>query len=532
MRPTFLGFESMKRGVMVSQKGLDVVGHNIQNQQTNGYTRQRVDVYAVATPTYASRYGSSRTMMAGQGVDAGGVSQIRDSFLDKRFREEYGDVGYYEVTTGILQDISKAIDEFGLNPDEENVMGTGLKNAISVIVGALRSKSETNADSLTHANVVYSAFQQATEVLHQFDAKLNNVAEQAKYDLGIAVDEVNGILQQIHELNRNIAQDMAVTRASNGEYYGPNELFDERNLLLDRLSAFGNVDVESHTDGTVSVTLGGHPVVWTDQSYGKFVQQGYKLSEPRGYEKINLTPYNNGTIALNWQTDGDRVDLLNGSLKGYLDMINGRGVNAHLTNEVVQDGVRYYKDKLDAFASTLANVVNSIMPKNPDDPLDAGTYGKYREFLSSNDGGPITAANICVSDRWTNDKGYFIYEDGNMMNQYCSQMIYDLTEGSFTFRGPDELGDGLFTGTFMDFVQDYVTAQGSQTAFHNERLTATNEITLNILEQRDSISGVNQDEETVSMMAYQRMLQACSRMMTTMDEALDVIINKTGVVGR
>ena len=280
------------------------------------------------------------------------------------------------------------------------------------------------------------------------------------------------------------------------------------------------------------MTLGGHPVVWTDQSQGKFVRQGYKLSEPRGFERINLTPYNNDTVSLNWQTDGKKVDLLNGSLKGYLDMINGRGVNAHLMNEVVVDGVRYYKDKLDAFACTLANVVNSIMPKNPDDPLDAGTYGKYREFLSSSDGGPITAANICISDRWTNDKSYFIYEDGNMMNKYCSQMIYDLTEGSFTFRGTDELGDGLFTGTFMDFVQDYITAQGSQTAFHNERLTATNEIALNILNQRDSISGVNQDEETVSMMAYQRMLQACSRMMTTMDEALDVIINKTGVVGR
>ncbi|MCI8441146.1 MAG: flagellar hook-associated protein FlgK [Provencibacterium sp.] len=534
MRPTFMGFETAKRGVMVSQKGLDVVGHNIMNTQTNGYTRQRLDVYAVATPTYASRYASSRTWMSGQGVDAGGVSQIRDSFLDKRFREEYGDVGYYEVTSGILLDIESAISEYGLNPDEDNPMGTGLQNALQQITDALDSMSNQNADSITHATIVYTAFQQMTQVLHQFDAKLNNVTEQAKYDLGIAVDDVNSMLRQIHELNRNIAQDMAVTRASNGEYYGPNELFDKRNLLLDQLAAYGNINVESHTDGTVSVTMDGHPVVWSDQSYGKFLDQGFNLANPRGYEMLNIFPNSNGTVAINWQTDGERADLLNGSLKGYMDMINGRGVNAHQTNEVTVDGVRFYKDKLNAFAATLANVVNSIMPEVTLDANGVATpvSGQYREFLASADGSPITAANITISTSWAQDKGLIIYESGNLSNDYLLHMKTALNSESYTFKGTGEISDGLFTGTFFDFVQDYITTQGAQTKFHQERLTATNEITLNILDQRDSISGVNQDEETVSMMAYQRMFQACSRLMTTMDEALDVLINRTGMVGR
>ncbi|MCI8622805.1 MAG: flagellar hook-associated protein FlgK [Provencibacterium sp.] len=534
MRPTFMGFETAKRGIMVSQKGLDVVGHNIMNMQTPGYTRQRVDVYAVATPTYASRYGSNKTWMAGQGVDSGGVSQIRDSFLDKRFREEYGDVGYYEVTAGILQDIESAIDEFGLNPDEENAMGNGLQNGLHQIVDAIKSMAHLNADSTTHATIVYTSFHNMTQLLRQFDAKLNNVAEQAKYDLGIATNEVNGILQQIHELNENIAQDMAMTRSSNGEYYGPNELFDTRNLLLDQLAAYGNINVESHADGTVSVTMNGHPAVWTDQSYGKFLDQGFNLADPRGYEMLNLSRNSNGTVALNWQTDGERVDLLNGSLKGYLDMINGRGVNAHLTNEVTVEGVRFYKDKLNAFASTLADVVNNILPQTTTDADGNVTpvAGRYLELLSSSDGTPITAANICTSAAWDQDNSMIIYEKGNLDNDYLMKMQEALETGTFTFKGTGEVSDGLFTGTFYDFVQDYVTSQGAQTSFHLERLSATNEISLNILDQRDSISGVNQDEETVSMMAYQKMLQACSRLMTTMDEALDVLINRTGMVGR
>ena len=46
------------------------------------------------------------------------------------------------------------------------------------------------------------------------------------------------------------------------------------------------------------------------------------------------------------------------------------------------------------------------------------------------------------------------------------------------------------------------------------------------------VSAVNQDEETQSMMIYNKAYQAISRVLTTMDEALDVLINRTGMVGR
>ena len=46
MRPTFLGFEAAKTGVFASQKALDIVGHNLSNINTEGYTRQRVDQVA------------------------------------------------------------------------------------------------------------------------------------------------------------------------------------------------------------------------------------------------------------------------------------------------------------------------------------------------------------------------------------------------------------------------------------------------------------------------------------------------------
>ena len=68
--------------------------------------------------------------------------------------------------------------------------------------------------------------------------------------------------------------------------------------------------------------------------------------------------------------------------------------------------------------------------------------------------------------------------------------------------------------------------------FAENRLEATNVIVQNLEDNRDSVSGVVVDEEVANMMLYNKSLTAASRLMTAMDEALDVIINKTGLVGR
>ena len=89
-----------------------------------------------------------------------------------------------------------------------------------------------------------------------------------------------------------------------------------------------------------------------------------------------------------------------------------------------------------------------------------------------------------------------------------------------------------FNGTFLDFVKNYVTTLGEDVSFAENRLEATSVIVQNLEDSRDSVSGVVVDEEVANMMLYNKSLSAASRLMTAMDEALDVIINKTGLVGR
>ena len=88
MRASFLGLEIQKRSVQMAQKALDVTGNNLSNRDTVGYTRQRLDVYS----SYMNMNGIYTTKLArlglsSQGVFASGVSQTRDDYLDKRYRD-------------------------------------------------------------------------------------------------------------------------------------------------------------------------------------------------------------------------------------------------------------------------------------------------------------------------------------------------------------------------------------------------------------------------------------------------------------
>ena len=111
MRSTFYGFEAAKSSIYLNQKALDIVGNNLANTNTNGYTRQRVESSAVYYSPSAGRISTNAVDGAGAGVRATGVSQIRDSFLDKCYRDETSLSSYYSKSADILNDIIDVFPE-------------------------------------------------------------------------------------------------------------------------------------------------------------------------------------------------------------------------------------------------------------------------------------------------------------------------------------------------------------------------------------------------------------------------------------
>lgn len=526
LRPTFLGFETAKSGLTAAQKGIDIAGQNLTNWDSAGYTRQRITQVAVATDSYRSRYASTsgRIGVAGMGVDITGIAQLRDSFLDRRYREENTDVGYYTQSDNILSDIQSALDEF--NPNSDN----GLRACILNINSALKNFS-TNAYSSTHANIVATEFKSLTQTLQQLSSKLQSARGQQVYDLDISTQEVNKKLQQIAGINQSILED--ASNAQDNAYFGPNELLDQRNLLLDELSKHSDFEYQDNADGTVTVTVNGQTAV----SGGKYDTMELQKDETTG------------VVSLKWISSNGDVKTASGSLKASLDYINGRGPNLQNTGESAERGFLYYQDKLNAFAQTIASVANNVIPEaNADGTPKVDGNGKtiYRQLLGAlsdqvgldgeyhvvNDI-PITADNLSVSDAWAADSDYIIYQkttdgDADNVGNYALAFANAITSDS---QGFDANGD-VFKGTFLDYVKNYSSTLGEDVSFAESRKTASGSIVDNLESSRDEVSGVVVDEEVTNMMLYQKSLAAASRLMTVLDEALDVLINKTGIVGR
>ncbi|MGD9559932.1 MAG: flagellar basal body protein, partial [Oscillospiraceae bacterium] len=156
MRPTFMGFETATRGLMANQKSLDIVGNNVTNIGVTGYTRQRVDLVSMSVNMRYTRFNMNSSSFAGQGVGVYGVSQIRDKFLDRRFREEYADVGYYSVTSSVLEDLSAALDE--VSPSTMSAAMTKFQDAWHEMLGKNTNEKTGAANLLAQATQIVQVF--------------------------------------------------------------------------------------------------------------------------------------------------------------------------------------------------------------------------------------------------------------------------------------------------------------------------------------------------------------------------------------
>lgn len=507
LRSTFMGFETASRGLMINQKAMDIVGNNVANIGVTGYTRQRLDQISMALNFKDTRFVNQKSL-AGQGATIAGISQIRDQFLDKRFREEYGDVGYYQTISAALKDVDSALQE--IEPEQMSVALSQFRQALGEMFKNSGSDGVSGSAVRANASVV-------AQVMQQLYVKLDNVWEQQYFDLAVNVDEANKKLASIAAYNNAIRLEQKAIDYSNHGYYGPNELIDQRNVLLDDLSSFGDVEVIHNMDGTVDVKMNGHMVVKDDT-----------------YEQIILTEGNGeNTVRLNWSSTGERIQLKTGILKASTDLLNGRGLNAQQKNdECTYNGILFYQDKINTLADVFAREMNNVIILKDTNPTE---YKQLFDFgyEYDADGNLVerehTAKNIQIVDAWQNDVDYLydgIDQDGMEDTNYLEPLIDKL------FGKDATVNFGDFTGSFTGYVTYYTTTLlGTQTSAAEDRLSECTAVSNNLLDRIASTSGVNFNEEAADQMMYQKAYDAMSRVMTAMDDLLDKLINGTGRCG-
>ena len=224
---TFGAFTMARLGIYASQKGLDVTGNNISNINTTGYTRQVLDQISLRVGG-KDRYSSTYDSRTGSGTLVTGISQIRDPYLDIRFRTEQASVGAMDAKLAGLEDLAGVLDEVA---DGE---GDGILQAqFNDLVSQLQALSNGR---VTDDSLVRSSADSLVKLFNNYASRLEGIKEDYEDILEQDVKDVNDILTSIRELNESIQK---------SEIHGDSalELRDERNLLIDQLSEYMKIDV-------------------------------------------------------------------------------------------------------------------------------------------------------------------------------------------------------------------------------------------------------------------------------------------------
>ena len=515
MRPTYLGFEVQKRTLQLAQKNIDIVGNNISNINTPGYTRQRVDLYSEYVSVNSSfRWASpnSNLSMQGQGVNAYGVSQIRDIYIDRRYRENVAIEAEADKDVSILSDIEDVLDNFETD---------GLQYFTQQFFNSLQDYSMEKPDSSEVATIAVNTATNLCRLLNDYDKQLCEVEMTYVNELKDTISHINNLTEQMNVLNQRIEKE----KTHFNEEYGPNELYDELNMYIDELATYGNIEVKENSNGTYSVKMGGVELV-----------NGEKFKTNR----ILMKDYDIYHQAILFFESGEELNLASGQLKGYYDMINGNGVYA-TGHQNGNYGIAYFKTAIDEFARTLAEVFNKANGGFEDE--------SRRMFKSVPEGALVTAGNIHVSDEWLQDPtmigqvrkldpvtgqyqyGYDELRDEitgevTLQNTNVIYLISQLENSNIQFGNSHD-----FQGSFYEYIS-FISNRLGQTLQYETSRYDTAEVTVDgLLDARDEVSAPSMDEEGINMMNYQKWYSASSRLVTTLDELLDKLINGTGRVG-
>lgn len=475
MRSTFLGFEIAKTGIQSAQSGLDVTGQNITKMNTKGYSRQTIEQSAKYYASNSFKYAVLNHSNIGQGVTIDRIKQIRDQFLDSRYREANAEYSEYSKALSIITSIDNFLDET-------------LTDGLGVVYEDFLANLQTfamNTGDIDYSGLVRSSAQKITESLSYYYGQLEKLKNQEKTDLEISIKDINKLIDKIEIYNKSIQFEKLLDNPAN-------ELLDTRNLFLDELSAYANITVEEHIDGTIDVKIGSEYII-----------------DAKNNTKQHLSvKYDGDQVTIEAETSGE-LDFSHGSLKAYLDALNGKGTYA-LTGENKSKGIPYFQQMLNDFAESFAKTMNDL--NGAGKPLFTGT----------------TALTIEISDEWLADANFIVTttnpnpKDGN--NDNILNMIATLNS--------DIPISSNFTGTFDEFISKMMTEAGIEENYLNDLTESAQNILSSVNNQRESVKGVSLNEETVNILKYQKAFEASARILTALDEMLDTIINRMGTVGR
>jgi flagellar hook-associated protein 1 FlgK len=465
----WLGLNTALSGLRSAQQMLDIAAHNIANASTPGYSRQRAQLIAAPPFSLPAFNRSGLPGQLGTGVTIASIYRIRDTFLDTQVNEQVAGSGYWSARRDMLSAVESVFPEPG---------ATGMGTVMSRLWSAWEDLAADPGSTAARTTVITGAQSLASRFARDA-GQLDALVTDADLQVRGAIEQVNDLATRIAALNRQI-QGVVVT----GDH--ANDLEDQRDALVEELNTILPTQNHRLADGTVQVLVGGTDLVDHDR-----VRTLVAADDAAGHAVVT------------WSSGG-AVDLVGGRLKALAEL-----------RDVTLTG---YVDNLDALAKSIADAVNAAHTAgvdasgNPGLPLFTYTAGAEAATLAVN---PAIGTNPALIVAAT--------VPGAPGDSSIAARIADLRTSAI-------FGSG--TQTPADAYAAFIGQIGTDTGQAAE-LAANQALVVEHLQtRRESISGVSLDEEAADVMRFQQAYSASARVITAIDQMLDQLINRTGIVGR
>lgn len=274
-----LGFSIGLRALDAAQQAMDVIGQNVSNAATPGYSRRLAGLVA-ADPINLAGFS------LGTGVLVASIRRVHDDLLEARLRDQQQVLGQLDASGGLLQTIQGAFQEPG---------DGGIAAGLDGLFGSFSQLTTAPTDAALRGDLVQSASTLAAR-FRQAAAQISSAGDDARNSVISAVDQVNALATQIAALNAKITK--AATSGAE-----PSDLLDQQGMLLQNLSGLADVRAYAHGDGSVDVLLDGRLLVSADRA-----------------DSLEATAAVGGAISVQLASTHQEVAFGGGQIAGWLDV--------------------------------------------------------------------------------------------------------------------------------------------------------------------------------------------------------------------
>jgi len=457
MPTLFDAIDIAKRSLMAQQWAMNTTMHNASNVNTPGYTRQRPDMEAF---TPAEKFNGQ---FFGMGSDVVSITRMRNQYLDRQLLAERENMGFLDFQNTSLSQV-------------ESILGETSGYGLSGILDECWSAWSDVANDPENSSSRTALQQKGNQLANNLNGLYNDLKDQQREldnQLAGEISQVNSIAAQIANLNDAIA-----SQANQGGT--PNDLMDQRDLLVSQLSTLVDIETQYENDGNMTVWLSGQILVYDDTS------QKLQLDEiPNDEAKLHKVV---------WAHNGSQVTVRSGEMAALM----------LVRDEVIPELI----NNLDEFTTGLVENLNAIHVNGYG--LD-GSSGNY--FFDPNTTG---AKDISLSAEvlQSTDK-IAASSDGTPGNNDIALEIYGLQ---------NELVMENSTTTIGGYYGAIVAEMGALKQSAQDELNQ-GEIKMQQLENwQTSVEGVSIDEEMANLVRYQQAYTAIAKFLATTDEMITTLL--------